>query len=49
VTFRLKAFDGGTELTLSHERLPDDAACASHEQGWSGLLDKLHIFLGVGP
>ena len=47
VTFLLKPIDGGTELTLLHEHLPDEAACDSHEQGWNGLLDKLPLFLGV--
>jgi uncharacterized protein YndB with AHSA1/START domain len=47
VTFLLEPFDGGTKLTLLHEHLPDEAAHKSHEQGWSGLLDKLSIFLGV--
>ena len=46
VTFLLKPLDGGTELTLTHERLPDEAARVSHERGWSGLLDKLTVFLG---
>ena len=46
VTFRLEPFDGGTELTLIHEQLPDDAARQSHEAGWSGFLDKLRNFLG---
>ena len=45
VTFLLEPFDGGTELTLTHERLPDEAARQSHEDGWNGLLDKLRIFL----
>lgn len=47
VTFLLRPFDGGTELTLTHERLPDEEARLSHERGWNGLLDKLPIFLGV--
>ena len=47
VTFLLKPIDGGTELTLLHEHLPDEAARDSHEQGWNGLLDKLPLFLGV--
>ena len=47
VTFKLEPFEGGTELTLTHERLPDEAARASHQQGWSGLLDKLPVFLGA--
>ena len=48
VTFLLEPIAGGTELTLTHERLPDEPARTSHEQGWSGLLDKLPVFLGVG-
>src|SRR4051812_5892429 len=48
VTFRLEPIHVGTRLTLTHERLPDEAARKSHEQGWSGLLDKLPPFLGVG-
>ncbi|MGH6711439.1 MAG: SRPBCC family protein [Bradyrhizobium sp.] len=47
VTFLLEPIDGGTRLTLRHERLPDEAACRSHEQGWNGLLNKLSPFLGV--
>jgi uncharacterized protein YndB with AHSA1/START domain len=46
VTFRLEPFDGGTQLTLIHERLPDEEARKSHEAGWNGLLDKLPVFLG---
>ena len=46
VTFRLEPFDGGTELTLTHEHLPDEEARTSHEDGWNGLLDKLPVFLG---
>lgn len=46
VTFLLVPFDGGTELTLIHERLPDEEARSSHEGGWRGFLDKLSVFLG---
>ena len=46
VTFLLEPFDGGTKLTLIHEYLPDEEARKSHEQGWSGFLDKLSVFLG---
>jgi uncharacterized protein YndB with AHSA1/START domain len=45
VTFLLRPIDGGTELTLIHAQLPDEAARDSHEAGWNGLLDKLPIFL----
>lgn len=46
VTFRLEPRDGGTELTLTHEHLPDEDTRQSHEAGWNGLLDKLPVFLG---
>ena len=46
VTFLLAPIEGGTELTMVHEGLPDEEARNSHEQGWSGLLRKLHVFLG---
>jgi len=49
VTFRLEPFEGGTELTLTHERLPDEEARKSHEAGWTGLLDKLPLFLEGAP
>ena len=44
VTFLLEPLDGSTELTLFHEQLPDDTR-ENREPGWSGLLDKLSIFL----
>jgi uncharacterized protein YndB with AHSA1/START domain len=47
VTFRLEPFAGGTVLTLTHERLPDEKSRESHAQGWAGLLDKLPAFLGA--
>ena len=46
VTFLLEPFDGGTELTLIHEGLPDEQARKSHEAGWQGLVDKLAGFVG---
>lgn len=46
VTFLLEPFDGGTELTLIHEQLPNEEARNSHEVGWSGLLDQLDAYLG---
>jgi uncharacterized protein YndB with AHSA1/START domain len=49
VTFRLEPLEGGTELTLTHEQLPDEAARISHAAGWNGLLDKLPIFLEGAP
>ena len=46
VTFLLKPSGGGTEMTLVHERLPDEEARQSHHAGWTGFLDKLSNFLG---
>ena len=46
VTFRLQLRDGGTELTLTHEYLPDATTRISHEAGWNGLLDELTKFVG---
>jgi uncharacterized protein YndB with AHSA1/START domain len=37
----LRAFAGGTEMTLIHSRLHDEDTRRSHEEGWSGALDKL--------
>lgn len=41
VTVVLKADDGGTLLTLTHEQFFDEAARDGHRQGWSAALDKL--------
>jgi len=41
VTVLFKADDGGTLLTLIHERLFDEESRAGHEKGWIGALDKL--------
>ena len=39
--FHLRAIPEGTELTLTHALLADRESAVSHEQGWSGALDKL--------
>lgn len=44
VSFLIEPIDIGAELTLIHEQLPE-AARASHQAGWNGLLDKLSDFL----
>jgi uncharacterized protein YndB with AHSA1/START domain len=41
VDVKLRAIDGGTELTFQHSLLHDDASAKSHEDGWNGSLDKL--------
>ena len=45
VTILLEPAGGGTELTLIHERLPNEAERDSHRDGWSGALDKLNAFV----
>jgi uncharacterized protein YndB with AHSA1/START domain len=37
----LRAIAEGTELTFTHSRLRDEETRKSHEEGWSGALDKL--------
>jgi uncharacterized protein YndB with AHSA1/START domain len=39
--FHLRPIDTGTELTLIHAGLRDEATARSHAWGWSGSLDKL--------
>jgi uncharacterized protein YndB with AHSA1/START domain len=41
VQFTLKPVSAGTELTLVHSQLRDDAGRLSHEDGWTGALNKL--------
>jgi uncharacterized protein YndB with AHSA1/START domain len=41
VEIRLRAVAEGTEVTLTHSRLHDEESRRSHEQGWTGALDKL--------
>ncbi len=49
VTILLRPVDGGTELTLVHEQLPDEPARQSHEAGWLGWFGKLQAFVGASP
>jgi uncharacterized protein YndB with AHSA1/START domain len=41
VTIELRAVKAGTELTLTHERFPNQLLCDQHNGGWSGCLDTL--------
>ena len=41
VKIELRAIAESTELTFTHSRLRDEATRRSHEEGWSGALDKL--------
>ncbi|MBI3769162.1 MAG: SRPBCC domain-containing protein [Deltaproteobacteria bacterium] len=48
VTVELRPIGQETELTLTHERLPDDEARRKHERGWTTILEKLAAHLGKG-
>lgn len=41
VEFHLRPINTGTELTLIHTQLHDEASAQSHEWGWTGALEKL--------
>jgi uncharacterized protein YndB with AHSA1/START domain len=41
VEFRLRSTETGTELTLVHSELRNQASAQSHERGWTGALIKL--------
>ena len=45
VTLTFKRVGSETELVLRHEELFDEAARDGHKQGWTGLLEKLAVFL----
>jgi uncharacterized protein YndB with AHSA1/START domain len=47
VTVELRETDGGTELTLTHRRLPA-ARIEAHREGWSDIVRKLEAELREG-
>lgn len=47
VTIDLKSVPGGTELTLTHDKLPDDEIGRNHQQGWAGVVDNLQADLSA--
>jgi len=48
VEIRLRAIEIGTELTLTHTELCNEASAQSHELGWTGSLAKLLRQLAQG-
>lgn len=44
VTIELKPTFGGTDLTLTHEKLPPDKV-ADHQRGWDSIGEKLDAWL----
>jgi uncharacterized protein YndB with AHSA1/START domain len=45
VEIMLRAIPEGTELTFTHSRLHDEESRLSHEEGWTGALNKLEAHL----
>ena len=45
VTVNLSDRDGGTELRLTHEDLPNEQSRDGHGRGWNSALDKLENFV----
>jgi len=45
VTVELSDVDGGTELRLIHEQLPNEQSRNGHAGGWNSALDKLERFV----
>jgi len=41
VTIKLKEVDGGTEVKLVHEFMPNEEAKKSHTEGWTQILANL--------
>jgi len=45
VTIELFDREGGTELRLTHETLPNESSRDDHKQGWNSVLEKLETFV----
>jgi uncharacterized protein YndB with AHSA1/START domain len=45
VTVELDDVDGGTELRLIHEHLPNEESRDGHTRGWNSALDKFEKFV----
>ena len=45
VTVEFHALDAGTQIVLTHERLPDHEAGMGHTKGWTAALNLLDEFL----
>lgn len=46
VTVEFSDLEDGTEVQLTHEKLPNEKSRDGHSQGWSSALDKLAVFFG---
>ncbi|MEM7154793.1 MAG: SRPBCC domain-containing protein [Myxococcota bacterium] len=48
VTVRFEVCEGGTEVSIVHERIATEPARDQHEHGWLGCLDGLVTLLEAG-
>jgi uncharacterized protein YndB with AHSA1/START domain len=48
VTVRFEAREGGTEVIVLHQRIPDGETRQQHQEGWSGCLEGLERYLAAG-
>jgi uncharacterized protein YndB with AHSA1/START domain len=48
VEIRLRAVPEGTEVTFTHAQLVNEASRQSHEEGWTGALNKLEALFATG-
>lgn len=46
LTIDINKHGNGSELTLTHERIPDEQMRTSHRGGWEGILEHLEKYLG---
>ena|SRR5436853_563443 len=44
VTVELSDRDGGTEVRLTHEQLPNDQSRDNHNEGWNNVFNNLESF-----
>ena len=49
VTVRFEPRDGGTVLTLTHEKLPGEESRENHRKGWLVICDRLDEVLVEAP
>jgi glutathione S-transferase len=45
VTVEISDRNGGTELRLRNEQLPDEESREGHNRGWNSVLDRLEKFV----
>ena len=46
VTVELSDREGGTEVKLTHEKLPSEESRDRHNEGWDSVFDRLEKFVG---